>query len=133
MEKLELMKEFMQKFVGGGFHLIIKDENYYRVHTIEIYQKTDDSCPLKDLPIGDYFLRLLVMDKQGRRAALLCDWSPQLLQNLLKHYKYAKEAGYNVILMQQSPINPNDWIILWGDNIQNKIDTKPAETPRYVS
>jgi hypothetical protein len=115
MSKLELMKQFMNTFVGNGFHLIIKDKNRLQIHTIEIFQKTDDTCPLKEIPIGDYFLRLSARDENNRDASILCSWSEQLIKNLLEHATYAREAGYNTITMVRSPLNENNWLLIWGD------------------
>jgi hypothetical protein len=124
MSKLELMKRFMETFVGNGFHLIVKDKNYFRVHTIEVFQKTDDSCPLKEIPMGDYFLRLSAKDENNREASILCDWDEELIKNLLEHAVYAREAGYNAIMMQRSPQSPNSWLLLWGDKLENAIKPK---------
>ncbi|MEM2815811.1 MAG: hypothetical protein QXY34_01340 [Candidatus Bathyarchaeia archaeon] len=135
MEKLELMKKFMQTFVGNGFYLIIKDGGYFIVHTIEIYQKEDESCPLSSLPMGDYFMRLLVRDSRGRDAAVLCDWSMDLLQSLLESYEYAREAGYDCLLMVRSPLNPDEWLIMWGDKMQNyvKVGNNRKNALEYIS
>ncbi|MEM2631972.1 MAG: hypothetical protein QXE00_05405, partial [Candidatus Bathyarchaeia archaeon] len=71
----------------------------------------------------------------GREAAILCDWSEQLIQSLLEHAAYAKEAGYNVLMMQRAPQNLGGWIILWGDKIQNltKQETLRKTRMHYVS
>jgi hypothetical protein len=115
MSKLDLMKQFMNTFVGKGFHLVIKDKNKFYVHTIEIFQKIDDSCPLKNIPLGDYFLRLSVRDENDRDVFILCSWSEQLLQNLLEHAVHAKEAGYDAITMVRSPLETDGWLLMWGD------------------
>jgi len=115
MSKLELMKRFMNTFVRNDLHLIIKDKNRFYVHTIEVFQKTDDSCPIKGIPIGDYFLRLSAKDEDNREASILCSWSEQLIQNLLEHAVYAREAGYKAITMVRSPLAENDWLLMWGD------------------
>jgi|YelNatPaOPRAMG01_1025707.scaffolds.fasta_scaffold04404_11 hypothetical protein len=122
MEKLDLMRKFMQTFVGGGFYLIIKDHgSYFLVYSVEIYQKEDESCPPEGVPVGGYFMRLLVRSEGNREAAILCDWSEELLENLLKHYEYAKESGYNMLLMERSPLNRDDWLLLWGDEVEKAI------------
>ena len=120
------MKKFMNTFVGNGFHLIIKeDENCFLVHTIEIIQKIGNSCPVKEVPVGDHFLRLLVRDEKDREASILCNWSEQLLQNLLDQHVHAKEAGYNKIVMLRAlPNDPNNWHLAWGGR---SIDS-PSET-----
>ncbi|MEM2522937.1 MAG: hypothetical protein QXW82_07300 [Candidatus Bathyarchaeia archaeon] len=135
MSKLDLMKKFMETFVGNGLSLIVKDGNYFHVYSIEIFQKMDETCPLKGVSVGDYFLRLWVKDENGREAAILCDWSEQLIQSLLEHAAYAKEAGYNVLMMQRAPQNLGGWIILWGDKIQNltKQETLRKTRMHYVS
>ena len=117
-----MMIKFMQTFVGGGFHLIIKDHgSYFLVYSVEIYQKEDESCPPEGVPVGDYFMRLLVRGEGNREAAILCDWSEELLENLLKHYEYAKESGYNMLLMERSPLNRDEWLMLWGDEVEKAI------------
>lgn len=63
------MKRFMSTFVGKDLHLVIKDGGYLLVHTIQIIQKTDETCPLQEVTIGDYFLRLLIRDENDRRGA----------------------------------------------------------------
>ena len=96
MKKLTLMKRFMKSFVGKNFHLIIKDKDgTFKVHTIEIMQKTDDTCPAKDIPVGDYFLHLHATNPQGNEASIVCDWTDELLKNLMTNYKDAKEANYS--------------------------------------
>ena len=128
MSKIDLMNEFMNTFVGNGFHLIVKDdENRFLVHTIEIIQKIGDSCPVKEIPVGDYFLRLLVRDEKDREASILCNWNEQLLQNLLDQHVHAKEAGYDkIVMLRASPNGPNNWLLAWGGR---SIDS-PSETLR---
>ncbi len=118
MKKLTLMKRFMKNFVGKGFHLTIKDnQETFRVHTIEIMQKTDDSCPVRDIPVGDYFLHLEATNPQGAEASIVCDWSDDLLKSLMANYKEAKNASYSQITMFKDPISndPNKWLLSWGD------------------
>lgn len=135
MDKLNLMKKFMETFVGNGFNLVVKDGNYFRVYKIEIFQKTDESCPLKGVPVGDYFLRLWVRDEDGRNATILCDWSEQLIQSMLEHAAYAKEAGYNILMMQRAPQNLDGWILMWGDKLQKRIDQRTLQKLKlhYIS
>jgi hypothetical protein len=123
MGKIDLMKQFMNTFVGNGFHLIIKDdESRFLVHTIEIIQKIDDSCPVEEIPVGDYFLRLLVRDEKDREASILCNWSEQLLQDLLDQHTNAEEAGYKEIAMlKASPNNSNNWFLAWGSGPESKV------------
>jgi len=123
MSTLELMEKFMKTFVGNGFHLIIKEKgNSFLVHTIEIMQKIDETCPVKNIQLGDYFLHLIAADHHGEEAAMTCNWSRELLQNLLENYKLAKEAGYTQILMFRNPMtnDPNDWLLSWGSQEQPK-------------
>ena len=68
MKKLTLMKRFMKNFVGKNFRLIIKDKDgTFKVHTIEIMQKTDDTCPAKDIPVGDYFFTFARQTHRGMK------------------------------------------------------------------
>jgi hypothetical protein len=129
MRKLTLMKKFMKEFAGKGFHLIIKEkEANFRVHTIEVMQKTDDSCPVEHLPIGDYFLHLLATDPQGDEASIVCDWSDDLLKNLLSNYKDAKDADCSEVMMFRDPISkdPNRWMLTWGNG--QSVQNSPHQT-----
>jgi len=135
MGKIDLMKKFMNVFVGNGFRFIIKDdENCFLVHTIEIIQKIDDSCPVKEIPVGDYFFRLLATDENNGEASILCNWSEQLLQNLLDQHLHAKEAGCNKIVMfRASPNDPNNWLLAWGDGtIDNPSETRRLQPLGYI-
>ena len=119
--KIALMKKFMTTYLGNGIHLTIKDGgNRFRVHTIQIMEKTDESCPVKQLDVGDYFLRLLVRDENSGEASILCNWSEQLLQNLLENYINAKEAGCTEVTMIKGDPNPDEWLLLWGPEYQEK-------------
>lgn len=134
MSKLELMEKFMNTFVGNGFHLIIREKgNGFLVHTIEIMQKVDETCPIKDIPVGDYFLHLLATDLHGEEASMACNWSQELLQNLLENYKLAKEAGQKKIAMFRNPManDPNSWMLAWGNCEQPKT-MQPAQVA-YIS
>jgi len=114
MGKLELMKKFSGTFVGNGFHLIIREDgNSFLVHTIEIMQKTDETCPVKAIPVGDYFFRLVAENEHGKEASIVCDWSQELLQNLLDNYAIAREAGHTQIEMFRNPLtnDPNSWML----------------------
>ena len=119
MKKLTLMKRFMKNFVGKDFHLIIKEKDgTFKVHTIKIMQKTDDSCPVKDISTGDYFLHLLATDPQGNEASIVCDWTDELLKNLLTGHKEAKDANFSQITMFRDPQSDdlNKWLLTWGDS-----------------
>lgn len=124
VKKLTLMKKFMKDFVGKGFHLVIMEQDgSFKVHTIEIMQKTDDTCPVTDLEVGDYFLHLVATNPQGREASIACDWSEDLLKNLLSSYKDAKDAEFNQVTMFRDPRggDPNKWLLTWGTrHIQQK-------------
>lgn len=133
MSKLELMKEFMNTFVGNGFHLVIRERgNSFLVHTIEIMQKVDETCPVKEIPVNDYFLHLKATDLYGEEASIVCNWSEELLRNLLENQKLAKEAGQARIMMFRNPMakEPNNWMITWGEKRTNK---PPQSTVKYVS
>jgi hypothetical protein len=128
------MKRFMKNFVGKNFYLIIKDKNgTFKVHTIEVMQKTDDTCPAKEIPIGDYFLRLHATNPQGNEASIVCDWTDELLKNLLTNYKDAKDANFSQITMFKDPQceDSNRWLLTWGDDTK---ETGQTYTPiRYIS
>lgn len=119
MKKITLLKEFMKNFVGKNFHLIIKEKDgAFKVHTIEIMQKTDNTCPVKEIPIGDYFLHLVATNPQGNEASIVCNWTDELLENLMVNYKDAKDADVSQITMFRDPISndSNKWLLTWGDN-----------------
>jgi len=123
MGKLELMEKFMKTFVGNGFHLIIRElGNSFLVQTIGIMQKVDETCPIKHLPLGDYFLHLIVLDQHREKASMVCNWSEELLQNLLENYELAKEAGMNEIAMVRNPLtnDMNSWMLMWRNGEQLK-------------
>ncbi len=135
MKKLALMKRFMKNFVGQDFHLIIKDKDgTFRVHTIEIMKKTDDSCPVKDIMMGDYFLHLLATNPHGNEASIVCNWTEELLQNLLANYKDAKDADYSQITMFRDPqsADSNRWLLSWGDSVDDKSGQTSNSIP-YIS
>lgn len=128
MNKLELMEKFMYTFVGSGVHLIIKEQdNSFLIHTIEIMQKVDESCIVKEIPVGDYFLHMVAVDKHGEEASIICNWSPELLQNLLESSKIAKDAGCPSIIMYRDPSTSN-WMIVFGKpkESQEKLQTQKA-------
>jgi len=119
MNKLNLMQKFTSTFVGNNFHLLIKEkEETFKVHTIEIIQKTNDTCPVKEIPVGDYFLHLIAADQHGNDASIVCNWTEELLQNLLSTYKEAKDANFSHITMYRDQFsnNPDNWLLLWGSD-----------------
>jgi hypothetical protein len=135
MKKLTLMKQFMKNFVGKNFHLIIKDiDGNFKVHTIEIMQKTDDSCPVKDIMIGDYFLHLRATNPQGKEASIVCNWTDELLKNLMNNYKDAKDANYSQITMFRNPQpeDANQWLLSWGDDTGDNDGPASSSIP-YIS
>ena len=135
MNKLELMQQFMNTFVGKNFCLLIKErEGTFRVHTIEIMQKTDDTCPIKEIPIGDYFLHLVAIDQKGNDASIVCNWTEELLQNMLENYKQAKDADLSQITMYREPFtnDPNKWLLVWGNNGDEEQQRK-ATPLTYIS
>lgn len=134
MRRLTLMKRFMQNFVGRGIHLTIKEKDgKFRVHTIEIMQKTDDTCPVKDIPIGDYFLHLVAINRQGNEASIVCNWSDDLLKSLMSNYKEAKNAQYSNITMFRDPLSNdgNKWLLTWGSDFD--ADEQKKDPIGYIS
>jgi len=132
--KVELMKRFMRTFVGNGFYLIIREgERDLIVYSIGIVQKTDESCPIKEVPVGDFFFRLLARDEDDLEVSLLCNWSEQLIQNLLDNYALAKRAGFREIMLCKgpSPGNSNSWFIVWGNELERgiKLSVNGEEVP----
>lgn len=130
MDKLELMKKFSSTFVGNGFHLVIReDKNSFLVHTIEIMQKTDETCPVKRIAVGDYFFHLVASNRNDEEASIVCDWSQELLQNLLETYTSAKEAGQTHIEMIRNPMtdDPNDWMLKWSNLEEQSRPTQLAQ------
>jgi len=126
MSKLEIMEKFMYTFVGNGLHLIIKEQdNSYLVHTIEIMQKVDEACIVKEIPVGDYFLHMVAVDKNGQEASIICNWSPELIQNLLETSRMAKEAGCSSIIMFKEPTT-NHWMIVFGKPNEHRNKTQVA-------
>lgn len=128
-DKFTLMQEFMNNFVGKGFHLLIKEKDgTFQVHTIEIMQKTDDTCPVKEIPVGDYFLHLKATNQEGNDASIICNWTEELLADLMNNYKDAKDADAACITMYRDPSSSdaNKWLLLWDTNeIHQKTDSIP--------
>ena len=128
MTKLELMKKFLNTFVGNGLHLVIREQgNSFWIHTIKIFQKEDERCPAKDTPVGDYFLNLIATDQHDKEASIICNWSQDLLANLLKSSGVAKEAGLTRVVMLRDPkaSDPNRWMLACGGREQQeKMQTK---------
>lgn len=125
----------MKNFVGKGINLVIKEKDgTFKVHTIEIMQKTDDTCPVKEIAIGDYFLRLVATNPQGREASIVCNWTDDLLENLIIRYKDAKDANSSEITMFKDPqsINSNNWLITWSDRKQEEQEQK-SDPIRYIT
>jgi hypothetical protein len=121
------MQQFTKNFVGKGFHLQIKErDGTFQVHTIEIMQKTDDSCPVKEIPVGDYFLHLVATNQEGNDASIVCNWTEDLLQNLVDSYKDAKDADFSRITMCRDPISndANKWLFIWGNNQEQQKTNK---------
>ena len=119
MKRLTLMKRFMKNYVGKGFHLVIKEKDgTFKVHTIEIMQKTDNSCPVKEIPIGDYFIHLVATNPQGNEASIVCNWSDDLLESLMANFKEAKDAQCSHITMFRDPLSNdgNKWLLSWGSD-----------------
>ena len=136
MENLDMMKDFASTFVGDGFYLIINSNgSRVLVHTIEIIQKVDETCKFKEIPVGGYFFRILAVDANDRQSYILCNWSEQLLQNLITQRAKAKNAGFNKIVMtNETETDPNTWALLWGEDkeIVQKLAQKPSNLG-YIS
>ena len=137
MKKLTLMKKFMKSFVGNGFHLFIREKDgNFKVHTIEIMQKTDDTCPVKEISIGDYFIHLVATNPNGNEASIVCNWSEDLLKNLMANYKEAKDAQQSHITMFRDPISGDDntWLLSWGSEQEVGYQSVQKTDPiRYIS
>ncbi len=119
MNKLQLMQQFMNTFIGNNFRLLIREkENTFKVHTIEIIQKVDNTCPVKEIPVGEYFLHLIVTDLHGNDASIVCNWTEEFLQNLMDIYKEVKDADFSHITMYRDPFSsdPNKWLLIWGND-----------------
>lgn len=122
--KFELMKRFMKTFVGNGFYLIIREgERHLIVNSIGIVQKTDESCPVKEVPVGGFFFRLLARDENDLEVSFLCNWSEQLIKNLLENFALAKRAGFREIMLckGQLPGDSKSWFIVWGGELEKAI------------
>ena len=139
MKKLTLMKRFMKNYVGKNLHLVIEDKDgAFKVHTIEIMQKTDETCPVKDIAVGDYFLHLRATNPQGLEASIVCNWTDDLLKNLMTSYKDAKDANLSEITMFRDPQSEdsNKWLLSWGGDLGNGGSDKeaPSNNPiPYIS
>lgn len=121
------MKEFMQNYVGKGIRLVIKEKNdTFKVHTIEIMQKTDNTCPVKDIPVGDYFIHLVATNKRGKEASIVCNWTEALLKDLMANYKDAKDADSSQITMIKDMLSDdsNKWLLTWRPKVE-----EPKEDP----
>jgi hypothetical protein len=126
------MKKFMQNYVGKGIQLFIQEkEDKFQVHTIEIMQKVDETCPVKDLEIGEYFLHLVAINPKGSEASIVCNWNDDLLKSLMTNYKEAKDAQYSQVTMFHDPLSddPNKWMLTWGNEL---LEPKPDPIP-YIS
>jgi len=119
------MKKFMQNYVGKGIRLIIKEKNdTFKVHTIEIMQKTDNTCPVRDIPVGEYFIHLLATNPKGNEASIVCNWTDALLKDLMANYKDAKDASASQIVMSRDmlPENSDRWLLTWSAPIEEEKD-----------
>jgi hypothetical protein len=121
------MKEFMQNYVGKGIRLVIKEKNdNFKVHTIEIMQKTDNTCPVKEIPVGDYFIHLVATNRRGKEASIVCNWTEALLKDLMANYKNAKDAESSQIIMMRDTLSEdsNKWLLTWSPKVE-----EPKEDP----
>lgn len=126
MAKIDIMKKFMNTFVGNKFYLIIqKKEKHLIVKSIQVVQKTDDTCPIKEIPVGDYFFHLLTSDEEGSEFSFLCNWSKQFIQSLLNNYSLARKTGFSEIEICKNPLpEASNWLIIWGNELETKIRPK---------
>jgi hypothetical protein len=135
MKRIRLLKQFMNNYVGKGLKLVIKDKDgRFKVHTIEIMQKTDDTCPVKDIKIGDYFLHLLATNPNGQEASIVCNWTENLLKNLMLNYKDAKDANSSEITMFKDPLSTdsNKWLLSWSNDKLEEQEQK-NDPIRYIT
>jgi hypothetical protein len=135
MNKLQLMQRFMDTFVGKDFQLLIKERgDTFQVHTIEIMEKTDDTCPIKEIPVGDYFLHLAATNQQGNDASIVCNWAEELLRNLVAAHKEAKDADVSSLTMCKQPFssNPNEWLLIWGNDKEKQEQMKAPQPIAYA-
>jgi len=125
----------MKNYVGKGVKLVIKEnDDTFKVHTIEIMQKTDETCPVKDIDVGEYFLHLVAMNPQGQEASIVCNWTDDLLQSLMTSYKDAKDAEAPEITMFKDPLSAssNNWMVSWAGKGAEKKEQK-KDPIRYIS
>jgi len=135
MKRVRLLKQFMNNYVGKGLKLVIKEKDgVFKVHTIKIMQKVDDTCPVKDIKIGDYFLHLVATNAKGQEASIVCNWTDDLLKNLMINYNDAKEANSSEITMFKDPLSTdsNKWLLSWGsDKLEEQM--KKTDPIRYIT
>ena len=65
---------------------------------------------------------------EGNDAAIICNWTEGLLQDLMNTYKDARDADFSHITMCRDTItnDPNRWLLIWGnEHKQQKINTIP--------
>ncbi len=75
----------------------------------------------------------LATNPQGNEASIVCNWTDELLRNLMTNYKDAKDANYTHMTMFKDPqsSDSNRWLLTWGDDIKEPGQTY---TPiRYIS
>lgn len=56
--------------------------------------------------------------EEGNEAAIICNWTEELLQNLINDYKDARDADASSITMYRDTIinDPNRWLLIGGPN-----------------
>jgi hypothetical protein len=102
-------------------------------------QKTDETCPVEDISIGEYFLHLVATNPQGNEASIVCNWSDDLLKSLMANYKEVKDAECSQITMFRDPASDdaNKWLLTWGNEGQacgQGVAQRPINDPvRYIS
>ncbi|MCJ7762475.1 hypothetical protein MUP38_03340 [Candidatus Bathyarchaeota archaeon] len=63
-------------------------------------------------------------------AAIICNWTEELLQDLMNTYKDAKDADVSHITMCRDTItnDANRWLLIWGNNHEQQ----KTNTPPYI-
>ena len=86
---------------------------------------------VKDISIGDYFLHLVATNPQGNEASIVCNWTDELLKDLMANYKDSKDADFSQITMLKDPLSneSNKWLLTWGDNKEEQKN----DPIRYIS
>jgi hypothetical protein len=56
--------------------------------------------------------------EEGNEAAIICNWTEELLLNLMNDYKNTRDAdAYSITVYRDTIINhPNRWLLIWEPN-----------------